>query len=342
MTNGWRHPSIAAVVIAISLTCSSSEAQVVRQIAQRALSSVVLLVMADPSGQPVALGSGFFVRQGVVATNYHVIEGAASGYAKGVGQQAKHDILGVVAADGERDLALLSVAEQTSKALPLGDSTKAAVGDKVYAVGNPRGLEGTFSEGIMSGIRQIGPDTVLQITAPISPGSSGGPVLDSEGKAIGVATATYSGGQNLNFAIPASYLTPMLANTHPVRPLSAASAAKRESVFGGLGGRSTDGVVGAQLTWKYDLIQPGDYAFSLRNQLRTPVRKVYCLVIFYDSVGQPIDVDAIERDDVIPPGLAKRVTSRVDSSVQQLTTPSKGSTPDTRVEFRVLDFQVVD
>ena len=78
-------------------------------------------------------------------------------------------------------------------ALPLGDSSKVSTGDDVYVVGNPQGLEGTFSAGIVSGIRKIGEDSLLQITAPISPGSSGGPVTNSKGEVIGVSVATFKG-----------------------------------------------------------------------------------------------------------------------------------------------------
>ncbi len=153
-------------------------AQNAREVAQKAFQSVVLLVMEDRNGQPLALGSGFFVRDGVVATNMHVIEGAAKGHAKLIGQKSKYEVGGIVARDTAHDLVLLAVTEARAPVLPLGQSG-VAVGDEVYVVGNPLGLEGTFSAGIISGIRQLGPDTLLQITAPISPGSSGGPVLDA-------------------------------------------------------------------------------------------------------------------------------------------------------------------
>jgi len=79
-----------------------------------------------------------------------------------------------VGVDDVHDLAILSVQGLKAKALPLGDSSQVAAGDEVYVVGNPQGLEGTFSTGIVSGVRKIGDDSLLQITAPISPGSSGG------------------------------------------------------------------------------------------------------------------------------------------------------------------------
>src|SRR5439155_12805276 len=110
-----------------------------------------------------------------------------------------------VGQDFERDLALLKVAGVKAASLPLGDAGKMAIGDEVYAVGNPRGLEGTFSPGIVSGIRQTTSETLLQITAPISPGSSGGAVLNRRGEVIGIAVATIREGQNLKFAVPISY-----------------------------------------------------------------------------------------------------------------------------------------
>jgi hypothetical protein len=114
-----------------------------------------------------------------------------------------------------------------------------------------------------------------------------------------------------------------------------------QSILGDLGGRSTEGVVGEQLTWEYEYNQWGYYAFSLRNQLRDNIDNVYCLVVFYDSLERPIDVDVVQYFGVIPVGLAKRVTSSVDGSVQKLTTPRGSMIPKTRVEFRILDFRIV-
>lgn len=305
--------------------------QAARQIAQKTFPSVVLLVFEDTNGQAVSLGSGFVVGKGVIATNLHVIEGGKRGYAKLVGQKTKYDIAGTVGIDSRRDLALLSASQIIAPPLPLGESAALAVGDEIYAVGNPQGLEGTFSQGIISSIRQVGSESLLQITAPISPGSSGGPVLNSQGKVVGIAVATFKGGQNLNFAIPASYLTSLLSNTQPVRPLTSTSQKNQgESILSDMGGKSTEGVLGGQLTWTYLALQSGEYAFSLRNQLREPVRDVYCLVIFYSS-DEPIDVDVVHYSGIIPAGLAKRVTSSVDGSVQKL---------DPSVEFRILDFKI--
>ena len=125
----------------------------------------------------------------------------------------------------QRDLVLLKISASQTASLSLGDSDKVEVGDSVFAIGNPQGLEGTFSQGIVSSIREIGSDKLLQITAPISPGSSGGPVLNSEGEVIGVSVATFRDGQNLNFAIPSNYLNALILKADTLTPL----ASKRHS-----------------------------------------------------------------------------------------------------------------
>lgn len=323
---------------------STGSAQVAREVATESFPSVVLLVMQDQNHQPIALGSGFFVRPGIIATNVHVIRGAVTGYAKLIGRDTKLEVAGVVGFDSAHDLALLSVTGGAAPPLPIGDSGAVQVGDEVFAVGNPEGLEGTFSEGIVSGIRKVGGDRLLQITAPISPGSSGGPVLNANGKVVGVAVATFRGGQNLNFAIPSAYLAPLIAAPKAPIPLrQVASGERKESVFNQLGGSSTEGVVGGELVWTIAFGLSGEYSFSLRNELGEAVKNVYCVVVFYDSSGSPIDFDVVRYSGVIPPGLAARVTSSVDSSIQKLTTDTAigSSTPSTKVDFRVLDFQIV-
>lgn len=322
----------------------TSDAQTAQQIAKRVFGSTVLLVMEDASGQPVSLGSGFFVRDGEIASNLHVVEGALRGYAKLVAEKTKYDIEGITGIDPDRDLVLLKISAPRRLPLSLGNSDAVQVGEPVYAIGNPQGLEGTFSQGIVSSIREVGSDKLLQITAPISLGSSGGPVLNSKGEVIGVSVATFIGGQNLNFAIPSNYLKALLAKAGLAKPLASAKApGKQRSILADLGGRSTEGVVGSLFTWTSPFCPTcGDYTFSLRNQLRHNVSSVYCLVVFYDSQGSPIDVDVVQYRGLIPAGLAKRVTRKVDGSVFRLTTAHGSETPRTRVELRILDFQMAD
>jgi len=134
------------------------------------------------NGQPLSLGSGFCVGDGKLASNIHAIAGAARGYAKLVGEKTKYDIEGIAALSPETDLVVVKISGGCSQALSLGNSDAVQVGDSVYAVGNPQSLEGTFSQGIVSSIRELGSNKLLQITAPISPGSSGGPVLNEKGE----------------------------------------------------------------------------------------------------------------------------------------------------------------
>ena len=331
--------------LAFLLFCAitAANAQSPQQIAKTALASTVLLVMEDTNGQPLSLGSGFFVHNGQVATNLHVVKGASRGYAKLVSQKTKYDIEGVTAVDAARDLVILKISVPGAQIISLGDSDTVQVGVPIYAVGNPRGLEGTFSQGIISSVRKVGTDKLLQLTAPISPGSSGGPVLNGKGQVIGVSVATFRGGQNLNFAIPSNYLKKLMEQIVPAKPLSKVKPAEsKRSILADLGGRSAEGVTGGKLTWEYKYGPYGSYAFSLRNQLRENVRNVYCFVIFYDTQGDPIDVDVVHFRDPIPAGLAKRVTSIVDGSVQELTTRSGSKTPHTKVEFRILHFEIME
>lgn len=328
---------------------SVAAAQNATQIAKTAFGSTVLLVMEDSNSQPIGLGSGFFVKPRQIATNLHVVEGAASGYAKLIGEKTKYDIRGISAIDEKRDLVILNVTAFGKQPLPLHDSDTVLVGETVYAVGNPHGLEGTFSQGIISSVRTVGTDKLLQLTAPISPGSSGGPVLNHRGNVIGVSVATYRGGQNLNFAIPSNYLAKLVLQIRTATPLSQTGQAKsKRSLLSNYGGRSTAAVTGSAFRWHGSYNNYSDYSFSLRNRLREDIRKVYCLVVFYDAEENPIEADVVQFQDIIPAGLAKRVTDcKVHSSVKQLTTEYEGiigykDAPHTKLEFRVIDFEIVE
>ena len=192
----------------------------VEEIAEKALAATVYLEMTDSNGQTLGFGSGSFVGQNQIVTNFHVIEGASKGTAKLVSKSTKYTIEGISATDEQNDLAILKVTAFGIEPLPLGDSDTVKIGQTVYAAGNPEGLEGTFSDGIISSLREDYTQKRLQMTAPISPGSSGGPVLNDSGEVIGVSFATFREGQNLNFAIPSNYLKELLTRSGEVTPLS--------------------------------------------------------------------------------------------------------------------------
>ena len=207
-------------LLLLSITTGAS-ALTTEQLAEKALAATVFLEMKDSTGMTLSFGSGFFVKPNQIATNFHVIEGAAQGTAKLVGKYTRYQIEGIVATDRKNDLAVLNVTASGVTPLSLGDSDTVNIGAKVYVAGNPKGLEGTFSDGLISR-RESYPKKRLQMTAPISPGSSGGPVLNSKGEVIGISVAVHRAldAQNLNFAIPSNYLKALLAKARPPKPLS--------------------------------------------------------------------------------------------------------------------------
>lgn len=166
--------------------------------------STVIIFVYDGKGEFLQLGSGFFISQnGDVITNYHVIQGASSAEIKTADEKI-YPITYIVAEDKQNDLIRLSVNIPSQYVYPLSLSkTIPEVGERIIVYGSPLGLEKTVSDGIVSAIREVPSyGKLIQITAPISPGSSGSPVLNMKGEVIGIAALQMIEGQNLNFAIP--------------------------------------------------------------------------------------------------------------------------------------------
>jgi hypothetical protein len=160
--------------------------------------------MSDKDGRPIAQGSGFVVsRDGRIVTNYHVIKSGSSAIVK-LPDGAFFPVDGLIAFDKDSDIAIIKAHGENFRTVTLGDSGRVQVGDEVIAIGNPLSLESTVSNGIVSAIRTIEEKggKFLQITAPISPGSSGGPLFNTAGEVVGITTLYLKGGENLNFAIP--------------------------------------------------------------------------------------------------------------------------------------------
>lgn len=304
-----------------------ANAETPQEIAKKSFSSTVLLVMEDSSGNPLSLGSGFFVGKNEIVTNLHVIAGAAKGYAKPIGQKNKLNILGINALDSLHDLVILKVDDSDSPILNLGDSNKVQVGESVYAVGNPQGLEGTFSQGIVSSIRQIDDEKLLQITAPISPGSSGGPVLDQNGNVIGISVATFQDGQNLNFAIPVSYLRTMLDNTFETKSFSLVSKTEK-SILPWTKSEKNESVEGIKFQWDGE----SKYSFSIHNTLRSNIKNTKYIVIFVDADGIPVDYKEGSYSSVLRAGLSTRVHGEADPSIIGIMKPFKKFSRAAKIE----------
>jgi S1-C subfamily serine protease len=216
------------------LAPTSNAKEDIPTLTRKALPAVVLVIASDKAGKEIRQGSGFIVSDdGKVVTNYHVIEGTTSAVIK-LPNGAFYTIEGVLALDQDRDLAVLKASGRDFPFLPLGDSDQVQVGEPVIAIGSPLALEATVSNGIVSALRELDgtKEKVIQTTAAISPGSSGGVLLNSRGQVIGVTAFQMTKGQNLNFAIPADYIKPLLTarNVKPFESNETTTVATSEPI----------------------------------------------------------------------------------------------------------------
>ena len=200
-------PDASATGIYSSATRSAPE-RTVRELVNQLGEAVVQV--RTPSG----LGSGFFINEeGFLMTNFHVIEGetqiSIEVYHQKDGQLERKSYrqVRIVAMNKFADLALLKIEEKDTprfKYVPIGNSDVLAVGEKVFAIGSPLGLERTVTEGILSTkTRQMAGELYLQTTTQINPGNSGGPLFNLNGEVVGVTNMKITFGEGLGFAIPA-------------------------------------------------------------------------------------------------------------------------------------------
>ena len=255
-------------------------------IAEKALAATVYLEMKDKNGKTLGIGSGFFVKPNLIATNYHVIEGASSGTAKLVGKYTTYNIKGVTTTDQTNDLAILKVTAYGITPLSLGDSDTVRIGETVYVAGNPKGLEGTFSDGIISSRRDRYTKERLQMTAPISPGSSGGPVLNRKGEVIGVSFARHRAidAENLNFAIPSKYLKYLLANPKPTETLSQRSISAATYLKWGIKKHLLGDSNGAIADYNMAIrIKPDYEAYCARGLAKIDLGQHFAAIIDFDK-----------------------------------------------------------
>ena len=186
------------------------------QIADRATPSVVIVENFNEDGEKSGQGSGYvFSSDGIIITNYHVIRGAKSLTVKIPGQEP-YRVDSVLGYEIDHDVAALQLTGSSLPALLTETAEEPKVGDRVVAIGAPLGLESTVSEGIVSALRNAGTMHIIQTTASISPGSSGGPLLNEYGKVIGLTTSTVLNGQSLNFVVSAKHVSELLGRKQPM------------------------------------------------------------------------------------------------------------------------------
>lgn len=212
----WSKSTVVSALVAGGLVGSPGEvgAQTsAAEVAKRTIPAVVLIKATGPSGD--SSGSGFLVDAGgSVVTNVHVIEGATAIAVK-LANGDIYDQVRIRAFDERKDLAVLQVPGYSLPTVPLGDSDALQVGDQVLLIGNPLGiLEGSVSAGIVSGVRATEAGfRVIQTDAAANPGNSGGPLVDSAGRAVGVLSFKLRGTESLNFVVPINYVRGLLAAT---------------------------------------------------------------------------------------------------------------------------------
>jgi Trypsin-like peptidase domain len=306
-------PARAGVILGLALSALTAFHSAVlaqeaapARIARENLPAVVTLIAIDEHDQTLALGSGFFItRDGVLVTNAHVVGGAAKIIVRWRGRTGT--AVRILNFARKYDLVTVQTSFDETPAVRLADSDAVIIGQDVIVLGSPQGLEGTVSTGIVGGLRTLGSAKLLQITAPISPGSSGGPVFDAAGRVIGIATATSARGQNLNFALPANLLRELPPAAIPFSAAKPAPLDLRES------NHLRDLVYFNNIIEEFGILAEGttlaSLTASLQNRTTETIADVTILVVIKNPRGEILDFHLRNfKGTVIPPGLAKQVS----------------------------------
>ena len=200
------------------------------ELVRRIKPSAVAIETFDSRGEKLSRGSGFFIENDRIVTNRHVIEGAHRAEVHS-STGVVFPVKGVLAVDAEGDIALLKIDIPNPSIRPLLlDKTSPQEGESVVVIGNPLGLEGSVTNGIVSAVRDIPTfGRIIQITAAISSGSSGSPVVNMQGQVIGIATLQVTGGQSVNFAIPTAFFDASSASVMSLSELVASSGRNKRA-----------------------------------------------------------------------------------------------------------------
>lgn len=201
-----KHHFLLIIFFILLLLNSYSLSQNVSDIVERFGKAVVLIASVNREEGKIGQGSGFIVDSGgIILTNYHVIQGSYPAVVKLMNGDIYDDI-SIIDFNKRRDIAVIKIKGWNLPTVNLGNSDKTEIGERIVVIGNPKGLENTVSDGLISGVRETGLGYKMnQISAPISEGSSGSPIFNLKGEVIGIATSSLIDGQNLNFSIPINY-----------------------------------------------------------------------------------------------------------------------------------------
>lgn len=213
---------VGIILCMLSLATNARSAQDLPSLLEHILPGVVVIVTRSQKGN--GLGSGFFVTyNGDILTNWHVVEGADI-VTVTTDDQRQYPAR-IKAWDTDADMALITIQSTQYRPLRLA-GTIPRLGSSVVAVGAPNGFEKSISDGLVSQVHRVQNGSYLQVSCPISPGSSGGPILSLNGEVVGMATLTLKEGQNLNFAVPAPTLNQFVNRSRSLVPRTFNSIAK--------------------------------------------------------------------------------------------------------------------
>lgn len=183
------------------------------EIISRTEKAVCLIETFDDSGNPLMRGTGFFIdKNGTCVSNYHVIKGSSDIKVTTIDKRI-YKVKEIIKSSGFYDLVVFNLVTDSVTNFLSVNNTLPLKGESIITIGNPEGLNWSVSEGIISSIRQVEGGNILQITAPISSGNSGSPVLNKKGEVIGIASFKLLEGENLNFAVHVSILDSIKTNT---------------------------------------------------------------------------------------------------------------------------------
>lgn len=295
------------------------------EIAKQFTRSIVTIIALDDNEQPLGIGSGFFINDsGHLATNYHVLEGASHAVVKTTDGKVG-EIREILALDPDLDMLVAASSFHKSEPLRLGDSSSAQVGESIVVIGNPSGLEGTVSTGIVSAVRTVEKLKFIQITAPISPGSSGGPVFSMTGRVIGMATAYLTTGQNLNFAMPIEYLRTL--RTKQIAITSLPKRRTQESTA--IAEKSAVEIYDIHYDTMFDGTGTG-VDFVIANNHRLPIQKIHLFFVYKNKDGKVVSYSQHTFPGPILPKLALQFSHR--HTVKHFT--------GGKVDIRILDFDI--
>ncbi len=310
----------------LALFSSHTFSQDTKMLAKNLLNKTVSIICKDANAQAISLGSGVILGNDLVATNVHVIEGAKMVYIRtNSGTEIK--AAGYVAIDKLNDLVILKIPNLSGETFVFSAANN-EIGEQIFVAGNPSGLTGTFSDGLISGLRDFSGRSLIQISAPISPGSSGGPVVNRIGELIGISVGGISDGQNLNFCIPVKYLQKLKSEIGQATTFNIGKSLKKKTeAYQNV----REGIIIRDIHFNLQFGKELE-SFSIYNALSIPVTNIKVLFIVYDSKGIPVDSreEILMEHEYIQPKLAKRPYLKL------IPIPSMRQTD--RLEIRILNF----